>query len=109
MRIHNFLALSPSMTNLRPEMVSSARAGGSPGLQRSPHGRRGLAINDHVTRAFQMVPVNLHIAGQQQSRSAVAPEPIQLIERRCGFTGWGGKPFGHGRLAEPVRNFCATR
>ena len=32
-RIHNLLALSPSMTDLRPEMVSSARTSSRPGLQ----------------------------------------------------------------------------
>ena len=65
MRINNLLALPARVADLRPEMVATAGARGRPRLQRGLHRSRRLTIDDHVTRTLQMIPIDLHIAGQQ--------------------------------------------
>ena len=88
-RIYNFLALPARVADLRPKMVPAAGPSGGPRLQGGLHRSRRLAIDDDITRALQMISIDLHIARQQEACAAVAPYAIQLVERRRGLSGRG--------------------
>ena len=65
MRVYNLLALPARVADLRPKMVAASGPSGRPRLQRGLHRTRGLTVDDDITRALQMISIDLHIAGQQ--------------------------------------------
>ena len=109
MRINNLLALPPRVADLRPKMVAAAGARGRPRLQRHLHRSRGLTVYDDVTRTLQMIPVDLHISGQQEPCPTIAPYAVQLIKRRRGLSGGACQTFRHRGLAQSIGDFCTAR
>ena len=55
-----------------------------------------------------MIPIDLHIARQQESCSPIAPHAVQLIKRRRGLSGGARQTFCHRGFAKPIRDFCTA-
>ena len=64
MGVHIFLRLAAGVTDLRPEMVATARTGPRPVGQRAAHGGVGFPVDHNIAGAFQVVGIHLDIARQ---------------------------------------------
>jgi hypothetical protein len=61
MRINDFLTLSSRMTDLRPKVITRARAGGCPSGQCLLHHLCGLILDYDVARALKVECIYLNI------------------------------------------------
>ena len=62
----------------------------------------GIAIDNDITRAFEIPAVDLDITGNQKPRAAVRPAPIQRFQRGRGVHACIGEAFRHRRLGDSV-------
>ncbi len=65
-------------------------------------------IDGDVAGPLQDMPVDHHVAGDQQARPALAPLAIQAFVQRRGPQEIIAETFGHGGLAQPVRQHRAA-
>ena len=71
MGIHHFLGLAAAVTELGPELVAVAGRSARPVRQGHLHRRIRGPVDDHVAGAFQVIGVDLDVAGEQQACAAV--------------------------------------
>jgi hypothetical protein len=102
LRVDRLGGLPAGVAQLGPEGIAPSRRGSRPRGQRSLQFRLGFAVDDHVARPFQVIAVDLDIAGDQQAGTAVAPQAVQPVQSRCGYTARRRQPLGHGSLRQAV-------
>jgi hypothetical protein len=103
MRVYGDLRLATSVTDLHPYVPTAARASLSHGAQSGKSGGVRRTINDHIAGPFEMVAIDLNIAGNQQATAAIRPKAIEPLKFRGGSTVRVRQPFGHGTLCQSIR------
>ena len=66
------------------------------------------AVYHHIAGTFQMLTINLHIAGQQKPAAAAGPVRVKSIELRARIGAQIGQTFGHGGLGNAIGNLLAV-
>ena len=94
------------MVDLHPEVIARLRARFRIGREL---GDAAIAVDDHIARAFEIAPIDLHIAGDHKPCAALRPGTIKTLMANRGAVATVGQPLGKGGLAEPIGNDCPAR
>src|SRR5690606_12557805 len=94
--------LPSSVGYLHPEMCAVLRSGTGIGAQRSDRLIRLRTVDCNIARAFEITPVDLHIARKQHACTPFGPALVETHMALRGAVKRIAESLGHGALGKAV-------